>query len=115
MASAGGMYRPSSGYGDRYDDDRYGSKDDYGYGRERDREWGYRDEDHYSRNGDSYSRDGDRYGREYDERNSRDGYRDDEMRGRSQTGDDFQYGSRSRSHDGDRDHGLDDDGQYSSR
>ncbi|XP_015962914.1 clathrin interactor EPSIN 3 isoform X2 [Arachis duranensis] len=106
--SGNGMYRPGSGsgaYGDRYDDDRYGNREEdrngYGYGRER--EPGYRDDDRYSR-------DGDRYGREYEERYSRDGYRDDDYRGRSQSVD-YAYDTRSRSSDRDRD----DDGQYSSR
>jgi len=93
------MYRPGShsssgAYGDRYEDDRYGSREedrsDHGYGRER--EWGYRDDDRYSR----------------------DGYRDDEYRRRSV--DDDQYGSRSRGSDRDHDHNnFDDDGQRSSR
>ncbi|KAJ7979074.1 Clathrin interactor EPSIN like [Quillaja saponaria] len=116
--SAGGMYRPgsysSSGvYGDRYDDDRYGSRDEdrNGYGRERDR--GYRDDDQYGRNEDSYSRDGDRYGRDYEDRYSKDGSRDDDYRGRSRSVDDYRYGSRSRSSDRGRDN--DEDGQYSSR
>ncbi|CAL0320688.1 unnamed protein product [Lupinus luteus] len=104
--SAGGMPRP----GDRYDDDRYGSREEdrsgSGYGRER--EWG-------SRDGDQYSREGDRYGRDYEERSSRDGYRDDEYSGRNQSVDDYQYGSRSRSSDGDHDRGYDDDVQRSSR
>ncbi|KAF7837104.1 clathrin interactor EPSIN 3-like isoform X1 [Senna tora] len=111
--SAGGMYRPGSysgsgGYGDRYDDDRYGSRDEdrngYGYGRERD--YGYRDDDRYGR-------DGDRHGRDNEERYSRDGYRDDEYRGRSPNVEDYQHGSRSRS--ADRDRNYDDDGQHSSR
>ncbi|TKY64749.1 Clathrin interactor EPSIN 3 [Spatholobus suberectus] len=112
--AAGGMYRPgsysSSGaygqYGDRYDDDRYGSREEdrngYGYGRER--EWSYRDDDRQSR-------DGDRYGRDYEERYGRDGYRDDDYRGRSRSVD-YQHDSRSRSSDRDR---YDDDGQHSSR
>ncbi|KAG7995190.1 hypothetical protein I3843_01G096100 [Carya illinoinensis] len=123
-SSTGGMYRPGSysstgGYGDRYDDDRYegryGSRDEdrNGYGRER--EAGYRDDDRYGRYGDSYSRDGDRYGKDNEERYNRDGYRDDDYRGRSQSADDYQYGSRSRSFDRDRDRAFDDDGQYSSR
>ncbi|XP_030937916.1 clathrin interactor EPSIN 2-like [Quercus lobata] len=119
-SSTGGMYRPGS-YGDRYEDDRYegryGSRDEdrngYGYGKER--EMGYRDDDRYGRYGDSNSRDGDRYGRDYDERSSRDGYRDDDYRGRSRSVDDYQYGSRSRSSDRDKDRAFDDDGQYSSR
>ncbi|XP_027348930.1 clathrin interactor EPSIN 2-like isoform X2 [Abrus precatorius] len=112
--SVGGMYRPGSysssgAHGDRYDDDRYGSREEdrngYGYGRER--EWGYRDDDRYGR-------DGDRYGRDYEERygRDRDSYRDDDYRGRSR-GDDYPYDSRSRSSD--RDRSYDDDGQHSSR
>lgn len=117
--SAGGMYRPGSqsgsgGYGDRFDEDRYGGRDEErnGYGRER--EWSNRDEDKYGRYGDSNSRDGDRYGRDYDER-SRDGHKEDDYRGRSRSIDDYNYGSRSRSSDRYRDHTNDDDGQYSSR
>ncbi|KAM3337497.1 clathrin interactor EPSIN 2 isoform X1 [Capsicum galapagoense] len=111
--SAGGMYRPG-GYGDRFDEDRYGGRDEErnGYGRER--EWGYRDEDRYGRYGDSNSRDGDRYGRDYDE-HSRDGHKDDDYRGRSRSVDDYSYGSRSRSSDRYREQTNDDDGQYSSR
>ncbi|XP_028954657.1 clathrin interactor EPSIN 2-like isoform X2 [Malus domestica] len=116
-SSTGGMYRPGShsslgGYGDKYDDDhyegRYGGRDEdrNGYGRER--EWGYRDDDRYSR-------DGDRYGREYDERNGREGYRDDDYRGRSRSVDDYRHGSRSRSSDRERERSIDDDGHYSSR
>jgi len=106
------MYRPGShsssgAYGDRYEDDRYGSREedrsDHGYGRER--EWGYRDDDRYSR-------EGDRYGKDYEERYRKDGYRDDEYHRRSV--DDGQYGSRSRSSDRDHDHNVDDDGQRSS-
>ncbi|KAL2571248.1 hypothetical protein AAZV13_18G240400 [Glycine max] len=109
--AAGGMYRPGShsssgAYGDRYDDDRYGSREEdrngYGYGRER--EWGNRDDD-------QHSRDGDRYGRDYEDRYGRDGYRDDDYRGRSRSVD-YQYDTRSRSSDRDR---CDDDGQHSSR
>ncbi|XP_038710880.1 clathrin interactor EPSIN 2-like isoform X2 [Tripterygium wilfordii] len=114
--SVGGMYRPSSyssggGYGDRYDDDRYegryGGRDDdrNGYGRERD--YSYRNDDRYGRQEDSYSRDG----RDYDERYNRDGFRDDDYRGRSRSVDDYQYGSKSRSSD--RDRAFDDDGQSS--
>ncbi|GLT47992.1 hypothetical protein SLA2020_216370 [Shorea laevis] len=111
--SMGGMYRPGSGgYGDKYDYDRYegryGSKDEdqsgYGYGRER--EYGYRDDDRYGRYGDRYERD-------YEDRSSRDGYRDDNYRGRNRDDEDFQYGSRSRSSD--RDRAYDDDGQSSAR
>ncbi|XP_054805746.1 clathrin interactor EPSIN 3-like isoform X2 [Prosopis cineraria] len=111
--STGGMYRPGSysgggGYGDRYDGDRYGSRDEdrYGYGYGREREYGYREDDRHSR-------DGDRYGRDNEERYSRDGYRDDEYQGRSPGADDYQRGSRSRSADMDRNY--DDDGQHSSR
>ena len=75
----------------------------YGYGREK--EWGYRDDDQYSSNRD-------RYGRDYEERYSRDGYRDDEYR---RSVDDDQYGSRNRRSDRDHDHNFDDDGQRSSR
>ena len=114
--STGGMYRPGS-YSDKYEDDRYGGRDEdrngYGYGK--DREWGSRDDDRYGRSGDSYSRDGDRYGREYDERNGREGYRDDDYHGRSRSVDEYQYGSRSRSSDRERERAYDDDGQYSSR
>ncbi|XP_061360191.1 clathrin interactor EPSIN 2-like [Gastrolobium bilobum] len=113
--STDGMYRPGSysssgAYGDRYDDDRYGSKEEdrSGYGNGQEGEWRYRDDDRYSR-------DGDRYGRGYEERYSRDGYKDDEYRGRSQSVDDYQYGSRSRSSDRDHDRSYDDDGQRSSR
>jgi len=102
-----GSYSSSGAYGDRYDDDRYGSREEdrngYGYGKER--EWGYKDDD---RN----SRDGDRYGRDYEDRHGRDGYRDDDYRGRSQSADHYQHESRSRSSDRDR---YDDDGQNSSR
>ncbi|CAA2971081.1 Hypothetical predicted protein [Olea europaea subsp. europaea] len=118
--SMGNMYRPGSyssggGYGDRYDEDRYGSRDDErnGYGRER--EWGQRDDDRYGRYGDSYGRDGDGYNREYEERSGRGGYRDDDYPGRSRSIDNYQYGSRSRSADRDRDRSYEDDGQYSSR
>ncbi|CAJ1977807.1 unnamed protein product [Sphenostylis stenocarpa] len=112
-SSTGGMYRPGShssggNYGDRYEDDRYGSREedrsDHGYGRER--EWGYRDDDRYSGEGDNY-------GNDYEERYRRDGYRDDEYRRRSV--DDDQYGSRSRSSDRDHDHNVNADGQRSSR
>lgn len=115
--SGGGMYKPSSysgtgGYGDRYEDDRYGSRDEdrNGYGRERES-----GDDRYGRYGDSYGRDADRYGSNYDERTSRDGYRDDDYRGRSRSVDDHNYSSRSRSSDRDRDRAYEDDGQYSSR
>ncbi|XVF37809.1 hypothetical protein REPUB_Repub20aG0042900 [Reevesia pubescens] len=103
--------RPGSGgYGDRYDYG-YGSRDDDQNGYGRDREYGYRDDDRYGRYGDSNSRDGDRYGRDYEDRNSRDGYRDDDYRGRSRSVDGDQYGTRSRSSD--RDRAFDDDGASS--
>ncbi|KAE9615620.1 hypothetical protein Lalb_Chr04g0257281 [Lupinus albus] len=106
-----GMYRPgsysNSAYGDRYDDDRYGSKEEdrngYGYGRER--EGGYRDDERSSR-------DGDRYSRDYEERYGRDGYRDEDSRRRSRSVD-YQNESRSRSSDRDRDRSYDDDGHSS--
>ncbi|PRQ37985.1 hypothetical protein RchiOBHm_Chr4g0408771 [Rosa chinensis] len=108
--SSGGMYRPGS-YSDKYEDDRYGGREEdrngYGYGK--DKEWGYKDDDRYGRAGDSYSRDGDRYGREYEERNGREGYRDDDYRGRSRSVDEYQYGSRSRSSDRERERAYDDD------
>ncbi|XP_022735375.1 clathrin interactor EPSIN 3-like isoform X2 [Durio zibethinus] len=110
--SAAGMYRPGSGgYGDRYDYDRYGSKEEYQNGYGRDREYGYRDDDQYGRYGDSNSGDGDRYGRgDYEDRYSRDGYRDDDYRGRSRSVDDDQYGTNRSS---DRDCAFDDDGASS--
>ncbi|GMI64399.1 EPSIN2 [Hibiscus trionum] len=107
--STGGMYRPGSGgYGDRYEDHsgNRGYDDQNGYGRER--EYGYRDDERYGRYGDSNSRDGDRYGRDPEDRYSRDGYRDDDYRGRSRSVDDYQYGTRSRSSD--RDRASDEDG-----
>ena len=107
-ASMGSMYRPSAGaYDDRYEG-RYGSRDGDrnvdSYGRER--EYGFRD-DRSGGNEDSY-------GRDYEDRYNRDGYRDDDYRGRSRSVDDYQYGSRSRSSDrnGERTY---DDGQVSSR
>ncbi|XP_022137872.1 clathrin interactor EPSIN 2 isoform X2 [Momordica charantia] len=113
-SSMGSMYRPSSGggYEDRYEG-RYGSRDGDrsvdSYGRER--EYGY---DHSGRNEESYGRDMDRYGRDYEERYNRDGYRDDDYRGRSRSIDD-QYGSRSRSSDRNGERTYDDDGQIPSR
>ncbi|CAK7348953.1 unnamed protein product [Dovyalis caffra] len=114
--SPGGMYRPGS-YSNTggYDDDgRYGSRDEdrngYGYGKER--EYNYRDDDRYGKYGDSYGRDGDRYG---EERYGRDGYRDDDYRGRSRSIDGDGSRSRSSDRDRDRDRAFDDDGQSSSR
>ncbi|XP_057499152.1 clathrin interactor EPSIN 2-like isoform X1 [Actinidia eriantha] len=114
--SMGGMHRPNTGgYDDDRYDGRYGSRDDdrNGYGRER--EWGSRDDDRSGKYGDTYGRDGDRYSRDSDERSGRDGYRDDDYRGRSRSIDDYQYGSRSRSSDRERDRAYEDDGHYSSR
>ncbi|XP_072978610.1 clathrin interactor EPSIN 3-like [Typha angustifolia] len=117
--STGGTHRPSSyssrgGYGDHYDDDRYGNRDGdrNGYGRER--EWGYKDEDRYGRDRDSYSRDGDRYGRESDENYGKDSYREEEYR-RSNGNDDYPYRARNRSVSRERDRPFDDEDQYSSR
>ncbi|XP_042010142.1 clathrin interactor EPSIN 2-like isoform X1 [Salvia splendens] len=112
----GGMYHPGSGgYGDKYDDDRYGNRDDDRNGYGRDREWGSRYEDRYGRYGESYGPDGDRYGRDNDERFGRDGYKDDDYQERSQSNDDYNYGSRSRSADRERNPANEVDGQYSSR
>lgn len=126
--SMGGMYKSGSHpsmeeYGEKYDDERYkgrygGSYEDRnGYGRERD--WGSRDNDRYGNYGDLNSRDGDWYARDYGDRYEgrygREGYRDDDSRGRSPSMDDYNYGRRSRSSDRYRDHSYDDDGQYSSR
>ncbi|KAL0720551.1 hypothetical protein Bca4012_035150 [Brassica carinata] len=99
-SAPGGMYKPSGGYGDRYD---YGSRDDErsSYGRER--EYGYRDDDRNSRDGDRYS----------EERYGRDGNREDDYRGRSRSVDNFPQGSRGRSSD--RERTFEDDGHSSSR
>ncbi|CDY23342.1 BnaC04g48700D [Brassica napus] len=100
-SAPGGMYKPSGGYGDKYD---YGSRDEErsSYGRER--EYGYRDNDRNSRDGDRHSRDSeDRYGR--------DGNREDDYRGRSRSVDNFQTGSRGRSSD--RERTFEDDGHSS--
>ncbi|KAJ4906553.1 Clathrin interactor EPSIN 2 [Raphanus sativus] len=97
----GGMYKPSGGYGDKYD---YGSRDEErsSYGRER--EYGYRDDDRNSRDGDRHSRDSeDRYGR--------DGNREDDYRGRSRSVDNYQNGSRGRSSE--RERTFEDDGHSS--
>lgn len=117
--ASGSMYRTGSytgGFGGRNDnyEGRYGSRDEdrNGYGRER--EWGYRDDDRYGKYGDTYNRDGDRYGRAMEERQGRDGYRDNDYRGRSRSVD-FEYGSRSRSSDRDKHRADEDDGQHSSR
>lgn len=121
--STGGMYKPGSytsggGYGERYEDDRYegsyGSRDEdpNGYGRER--EWRSRENDRYGKYGDSSNHDRDHYGRDSEERYGRDGYKDNSSRGRSQNGDDYNYGARSRSSDRGRDRAYEDDGQYSS-
>ncbi|KAJ0262543.1 ENTH domain-containing protein [Hirschfeldia incana] len=100
-SAPGGMYKPSGGYGDKYD---YGSRDEErsSYGRER--EYGYRDDDRNSRDGDRHSRDSeDRYGR--------DGNREDDYRGRSRSVDNYQNGSRGRSSE--RERTFEDDGQSS--
>ncbi|XP_058101716.1 clathrin interactor EPSIN 2-like [Magnolia sinica] len=119
-SATGGMYRPSSysstggANGDRYDDDRYGYRDDDRNGYAREREWGNKDDDRYGRGGDSYGRGGDRYGRDSDERYGRDGYRDDDYRGNRSNEDDH-YGSRSRSSEREKDRPYEDDDRYSSR
>lgn len=106
-SSTGGMYKP--GTYSSTDDDRYDGRYNY----ERDREWGYREDDRSSRNGDPYGRDIDRYSRDSDERRGRENYRDDDHSGRSRSVDPYQNGSRSRS--AERDRAYEDDGQYSSR
>ncbi|XP_073046633.1 clathrin interactor EPSIN 3-like isoform X3 [Primulina eburnea] len=122
-SSMDNMYRPGSfsrsgGYGDKYEDDRYESRyghrdDDHsGYGGERDFRYG---DDREANYGGSYGREGDRYGRDYEDRYNRDGFRDDDYRGRGQRVDEYAYGSRSRSADPGRDRSYEDDGQYSSR
>ncbi|TYG99010.1 hypothetical protein ES288_A10G162700v1 [Gossypium darwinii] len=94
--STGGMNRAGSGgQGDRYD---------YDY------QYGYRDDDRYGRYSDSNSRDGDRYSRDNEDRYGRDGYRDDDYKGRSTSVDGDQYGT---SRSSDRDHAFDDDGDSS--
>ncbi|KAF2615157.1 hypothetical protein F2Q70_00008778 [Brassica cretica] len=100
-SAPGGMYKPSGGYGDKYD---YGSRDEErcSYGRER--EYGYRDDD---RN----SRDGDRHSRDSEDRDGRDGNREDDYRGRSRSVDNYQNGSRGRSSE--RERTFEDDGHSS--
>ncbi|MQL95645.1 hypothetical protein Taro_028319 [Colocasia esculenta] len=121
--STGGMTRPASysgsgSYGDHFDDDHYhgnyGNREDDRNGYGRDRDWGYRDDDRYGKGGDSYGRDGDRYNRDSDERYNRDGFRNDDYRGSGGT-DDYQFGSRNRSIDRDKDRPFDEDDRYSSR
>ncbi|CAH8306047.1 unnamed protein product [Eruca vesicaria subsp. sativa] len=100
-SAPGGMYKPSGGYGDKYD---YGSRDEErsSYGREK--EYGYRDDDKNSRDGDRHSRDSeDRYGR--------DGNREDDNRGRSRSVDNYENGSRGRSSE--RERTFEDDGHSS--
>ncbi|KAL0739920.1 hypothetical protein Bca4012_081433 [Brassica carinata] len=95
-SAPGGMYKPSGGYGDKYD---YGSRDDERSSHGREREYGYRDDDRNSRDGDRHSRDSeDRYGR--------DGNREDDYRGRSRSVDHYQPGS-------DRERTFEDDGHSS--
>ncbi|KAK9046548.1 hypothetical protein V6N11_052435 [Hibiscus sabdariffa] len=104
------MYRQGSGgYGDRYDYDHHGSMEENQNGNGRDREYGCGDDDRYGRYGDSNGRDRDRHGRDYEDHCSRDGYKDNDYRGRSVDGD--QYGTRSRGSD--RDRAFDDDGSSS--
>ncbi|XP_022878835.1 clathrin interactor EPSIN 3-like isoform X2 [Olea europaea var. sylvestris] len=109
-----GSQSNAGGYGDKYDEDRYGSRDDgrNDYGRER--EWGSRNDDRYGRYGDSYGLDGDRYSRDNEERYGQDGYRDDDHRGRSQNSD-YQNVLQSRSTDRNGNHTYEDDRQSSSR
>ncbi|CAO2820533.1 unnamed protein product [Amaranthus hypochondriacus] len=110
------MYRPGSNSGSGgYGDDRYeGNYDERnGYGRER--EWGNRDDERYGPYGDSYNREGDRYGRDSEEHYGRDRYGDDDSRGRTQSVDDYQNGSRSRSSDRNGGRAYDDDDRQSAR
>ncbi|CAN8318196.1 unnamed protein product [Cochlearia groenlandica] len=102
-SAPGGMYKPSGGYGDKYD---YGSRDEERSSNGKEREYGYRDDDRNSRDGDRNSRDSeDRYGR--------DGNREDDYRGRSRSVDNYQHGSRGMSSD--RERAFEDDGHTSSR
>lgn len=115
-SAVGGMYRPGSNSGSGgYGDDRYeGNYDERnGYGRER--EWGNRDDERYGPYGDSYNREGDRYGRDSEEHYGRDRYGDDDSRGRTQSVDDYQNGSRSRSSDRNGGRAYDDDDRQSAR
>ncbi|KAK1563723.1 hypothetical protein Q3G72_031747 [Acer saccharum] len=59
-----------------------------GNGYERERDYGYRDDDQYGRNGDSYS-----CGRDYDDRYGSDSYRDDDSHGGSRNVDRYQDSS----------------------
>ncbi|XP_020700842.1 clathrin interactor EPSIN 2 [Dendrobium catenatum] len=108
-----GSYSSASGFGDRYDDDRYegryGDREDdrNGYGR------GYRDDDRYSRGGD-FNRDGDGFGRDSDEHSGRGSYKNDDNRG-GRGNDDYQFGPRSKSFDKDKDHSYEEDDSYSYR
>ncbi|KAE8691995.1 Clathrin interactor EPSIN 2 [Hibiscus syriacus] len=104
--SAGGMCRQGSGgYGNRYDYDHHGSREESQNGYGRDGEYGFRDDDRYGRYADSNGRDG----RDHEDHNRRDGYKDNDYRGRRVDGD--QYGTRSRVSD--RDRAFDDDGSSS--
>ncbi|KAK1283072.1 Clathrin interactor EPSIN 2 [Acorus calamus] len=101
-SATGGMYRPGSGgggYGDRYDDDRYEGRyrdeDRDGYGRDRDGVTGM-------------MTDMEEYGRDPEDRYSRESYRDDDYKGN-------QFGSRTRSFDGDKERSYEDDDRYASR
>ncbi|KAK9714212.1 hypothetical protein RND81_06G079600 [Saponaria officinalis] len=107
-SAVGGMYRPGSGaYGDDRYEGRYGGRDEdrNDYGREK--EGAYRDDERYGRYGDSY-------GRDSEESYGRDGYREDDSRGRSPSAGDYPRGSRSRSSDRDGDRGYDEDDHHSS-
>ncbi|TKY50047.1 Clathrin interactor EPSIN 2 [Spatholobus suberectus] len=79
----GGMFRlgscsSSGANGDKYDDDRCGSREEdrSGCGYRRGREWNCRDDDRHSR-------DGDRYAKYYKERYGKDRYKDDDYMGRN--------------------------------
>lgn len=116
--SSGGSHKStsSSGYGDRYDDDRYesryGSREDdrNGYGRERDS--GYKDDDRYAKDGEFY-KNGDGYSRDSDEHSGRGSYKNDDHRG-GRGNDDYQFGPR-KSFDKDREHSYEEDESYSYR
>ncbi|KAK8960856.1 Clathrin interactor EPSIN 2 [Platanthera guangdongensis] len=116
--SSGGSHKStsSSGYGDRYDDDRYegryGSRDDdrNGYGRERD--LGYKDDDRYAKDGEFY-KNGDGYSRDSDEHSGRGSYKNDDHRS-GRGNDDYQFGPR-KSFDKDREHSYEEDESYSYR
>ncbi|EPS68369.1 hypothetical protein M569_06399, partial [Genlisea aurea] len=94
-SQGGGMYRPGSGYRDKYDDDRYDTRyrDDGRNGYDREGDWRSRD-DKYGRYSDSDSRDWDKHStRDSEDRYGRNSHRDDDR------------GSRGRSADSHRDDG----------